>query len=166
MLVARVFEAAGVPKPPDALDQFLRIYDGRLLELTRPYPGIPEVLAEVERLAQLAVLTNKPLDAARRILDGLDLARYFPDSGVIGGDGPLPRKPDPRGLVHLASQAGVALHETVLVGDSAVDCRTARAANTHFCVARYGFGFQKFPVDELREKDCRIDESFELLSFL
>jgi phosphoglycolate phosphatase len=166
MLVARVFEAAGVPRPPEALDQFLTIYNGRLLRLTRPYPGIPEVLAEVEGRAQLAVLTNKPRDATERILAGLDLARFFSNGRVIGGDGPLPRKPDPRGLVHLVSDAGVAPDETLLVGDSAVDCRTARAAETRFCAARYGFGFQKFPVEELRQEDRLIDRPNELLSFL
>ena len=31
-LIARAFAAAGVERPPDALDRFLTIYDGRLLE--------------------------------------------------------------------------------------------------------------------------------------
>ena len=38
---------------------------------------------------------------------------------------------------------------TLLVGDSIVDWRTARAAATPICLARYGFGFEGFPRDEL-----------------
>src|ERR1700704_5168461 len=39
-LVARVFAVAGVTAPADALARFLAIYDTRLLEHTRPYPGM------------------------------------------------------------------------------------------------------------------------------
>ena len=76
-LVARAFAAAGVEPPADALDRFLAIYNDRLLSHTRPYPGIPELLDALGARATLAVLTNKPLAATRRILGGLDLARYF-----------------------------------------------------------------------------------------
>src|SRR6185436_11035492 len=98
---------------------------------TRPYPGMREAL---DRLAarvphvSLAVLTNKPLAATKAILTGLDLARYFDDAAVVGGDGPFPRKPDPAGLQFLGSRLGVSPAETVLVGDSIVDWRTARNA--------------------------------------
>ena len=64
-LIARAFAAAGLERPADALDRFLSIYDGRLLNHTRPYAGIPELLAELASRSTLAVLTNKPL-AARR----------------------------------------------------------------------------------------------------
>src|SRR6202040_2427857 len=79
LLVSRAFEAAGAAPPPDALDRFLAIYDQRLLEPTRPYPGISDVLERLGQRASLAVLTNKPLAATRRILAGLDLARHFPE---------------------------------------------------------------------------------------
>src|SRR5579862_7953151 len=99
--------------------------------------------------ASLAVLTNKPLVAARRILDGLDLAGYFPEDAVVGGDGPFPRKPRPEGLQHLTARVGASATETLLVGDSAVDWHTARSAATRICLVRYGFGFEGFPVGEL-----------------
>ena len=106
-LVARAFAAAGVAAPPDALGRFLAIYDTRLLIHTQPYEGMPGVLAELGTRGSLALLTNKPLAATRRILEGLDLARYFPADAVVGGDGTLPRKPDPTGLRHLS--AGLSL---------------------------------------------------------
>jgi phosphoglycolate phosphatase len=142
-LVARAFASAGGPQPRDALERFLAIYDTRLLRHTRPYNGVPEALAALRSRASLAVLTNKPLGATRRILAGLDLSPYFDEAAVIGGDGPLPRKPDPGGLRHLISRAGVTPAETVLVGDSRIDCETARRAGSRACLVRYGFGFDR-----------------------
>jgi phosphoglycolate phosphatase len=163
-LVARAFAASGVPQPPEALARFLAIYDTRLLNHTRPYPGVPEVLAALGGGASLSVLTNKPLAATRRILDALGLAAAFDREAVLGGDGPLPRKPDPSGLRHLAARAGIPLSSTLLVGDSLVDLRTARAAGAPVCLVRYGFGFDGIRAEDLRPIDRTIDAPFELLA--
>ena len=148
-LVARAFEAAGVARPADALPRFLAIYAAHLLDHTRPYPGIVEALAALRSRASLAVLTNKPLASTREILAGLDLARHFDAAAVVGGDGPFPRKPDPAGLRHLMARVGADADSTLLVGDSVIDWKTARAASAHICLARYGFGFEGFPPGEL-----------------
>ena len=163
-LVARAFAAAGIERPADALDRFLAIYDARLLKYTRPYPRIPEVLETLAARTPLAVLTNKPLAATRSILFGLGLDRYFDDEAIVGGDGPFARKPDPAGLRHLASRAGVSPSATLLVGDSIVDWQAARNASTGVCLARYGFGFEGFPVDELGPSDRLIEAPSDLLT--
>ncbi len=164
-LVARAFAAAHCPQPADALDRFLSIYDGRLLRCTRLYPGVIDLLSALHGHVTLAVLTNKPLAATQTILDGLSIAAFF-ETRVIGGDGPLPRKPDPSGLLHLMAQADTSATETLLVGDSVVDWRTARAAATAICLARYGFGFEGFPVSALGEADRLIDSPCDLLKVL
>jgi phosphoglycolate phosphatase len=161
-LVARACAAAGIA-PRDALARFLEIYDARLLTHTRPYDRMPEAIAALDRSASLAVLTNKPLGATRRILAGLDLAKFFDDDAVIGGDGPWPRKPDPAGLLHLCARAAVAPADALLVGDSHVDWLTARDAGTAICLARYGFGFPGFPSDTLDGREQFIDTPAELL---
>lgn len=154
VLVSRAIAASGAPTDLDrALPRFLEIYDGLLPGETRPYPGIPEVLEEAGRVAPLAVLTNKPTEATRKILDALGLAEKF--GAVIGGDGPFRRKPHPDGLLHLAANARVPPSATLLVGDSTVDIQTAQNAGTRVCVARYGFGQATF-----REEALRGDELF------
>jgi len=163
-LVARAFTDSGLEPPPDALARFLAHYDQRLLDHTRPYPGMPGVLEVLGLRARLAVLTNKPIASTRRILDGLDLARYFPEDAVIGGDGPFPRKPDPAALRHLIARAHASAESTLLVGDSVIDWRTARAAFTPSCVARYGFGFEGFRAGDLTADDRVIDTPAELLA--
>jgi phosphoglycolate phosphatase len=162
-LIARAFAAAGQTPPPDGLERFLAIYGGRLLQHTRVYPGMLDVLETLVSRVMLAVLTNKPLESTRRILDGLGLARYFAADAVIGGDGPFARKPDPAGLLHLASSAGAAVEDTLLVGDSVIDWRTARHASTSICLAKYGFGFEGFPEEELTPLDRVVDTPLELL---
>ena len=162
-LVARAFGSYGIERPDDALERYLSLYRERLLVHTRPYEGMVDTLKVLSRRARLAVLTNKPLRATLEILDGLELALFFERDAVLGGDGPFARKPDPTGLQHLQTQAAVDPGASVLVGDSAIDCRTARAANTPLCIARYGFGFATLAPDMLTARDRIIDSPRELL---
>ncbi len=163
-LVARVFAERALPQPADALARFLDIYDRRLLNHTRPYAGVPDALAALAPRATLALLTNKPIASTRRILDALDLARWFDARMVLGGDGPLARKPDPAGLRHLSAAAGAPMSSTMLIGDSVVDLRTARAAGAALCLARYGFGFESVRPADLASGDRTIEQPMDVLS--
>lgn len=163
-LIARAFEASGLQRPEDALERFLAVYDRHLTDHTRPYPGIAEVLSELGERGTLALLTNKPLAATRTILDRLDLARYFSETLVLGGDGPLPRKPDPAGLGELMRRTATAAGATILIGDSLIDLQTARAAAAAICVARYGFGFEGFPEGHLAPDDFVVDAPAGLMA--
>lgn len=137
-LVHRALVRAGCDADLDtALAEFHRCYGLRLLETTRPYEGIAEVLQSLAG-TRLAVLTNKPGEPTRRLLDHFGWTGTF--DRVIGGDGPFPRKPDPAGLIDLMRTCGAEPGETMMVGDSMVDVDVARQAGTHICVAAYGFG--------------------------
>jgi phosphoglycolate phosphatase-like HAD superfamily hydrolase len=54
----------------------------------------------------------------------------------------------------------------LLVGDSIVDWRTAREASAVICLARYGFGFEAFPIEELGPGDLVIDTPGQLVTAL
>jgi phosphoglycolate phosphatase len=141
VLVRRALAAGGIDADADAaLERFLVLYDECLLDHTLPYHGMIDTLERIAASRQLAVLTNKPSRATGRVLDGLGLGRFF--DGVIGGDTPFGRKPDPAGLLHLARTAGASPAATLLVGDSPTDLRTARNAGARICLARYGFGYR------------------------
>jgi phosphoglycolate phosphatase len=165
-LVARAFEASRIERPADALPQFLAIYDRHLTDHTRPYDGIAGALTALGARAVLAVLTNKPLAATRTILDRLGLARHFAPGMVFGGDGPFPRKPDPAALGELIRLAHAETATTLLVGDSVIDWRTARAARASVCLARYGFGFEDLPPESIGPDDLVIDTPAELVGAL
>jgi phosphoglycolate phosphatase len=141
VLVRRVLGAAGLdPDLPGGLERFLALYDQRLLDTTRLYPGVLDALDSLDPMLALAVLTNKPRRPAEQILDGLGVGGRFAE--VVGGDGPWPRKPDPAGLSALRLHAGGG--PMVLVGDSAVDAETARRGGVPFVLAAYGFGAASF----------------------
>jgi phosphoglycolate phosphatase len=146
VLVRRALTASGLdPETPGALERFLAIYDGCLLDRTRPYPGTIDMLEQLAASVRLAVLTNKPAHATRRILDGLELMRFF--NPIVGGDSPFGRKPNPAGLAHIIATAGTTARATTMVGDSPVDRQTARNAGTAVCLVRFGFGFSFGPGD-------------------
>jgi phosphoglycolate phosphatase len=139
-LVERALALARIDTGLDeALDRFLRIYDRRLVETTTCYPGVESTLAALAGRATLAVLTNKPTAHSRRLLEHLGIERRF--FRIVGGDGPYPRKPSPDGLLAVAAEAGRRADDTLFVGDSIVDARTAAAASVSCCLVRYGFGF-------------------------
>ena len=165
-LVKRVLTARGVDASVDeALARFLAVYDSRLTNHTRPYDGIPELLADLQaRDIVMALLTNKPLAQSVRILGAFGLARYFP--WVVGGDGPLPRKPAPDGMRFLMTQASAAPGHTMLIGDSAIDLETSRNAGVRLCLARYGFGFADVPPNELRGDEWLVDTPAEISGVL
>jgi len=143
VLVERALAASGlapaIPPIDEALDRFRSNYDRRLVEHTRPYPGIVDVVQAAARRAPVAVLTNKPEAPTRRLLEAFDLAPSC--RWVIGGDSGFPRKPDPTSLLHLMREANAAIDATLVVGDSMIDVETARRAGVRVCVARYGFGY-------------------------
>lgn len=164
LLVRRALAASGLRDAPAALpaalSRFLEIYDGRLLKHTRPYAGVAEAVRAARRHARVAVLTNKPVGASERILEGLGLRGLFDE--VVGGDGPLPRKPDPASLVALMERAGATAPNTLLVGDSAIDHQTARRAASRCCLAAYGFGYATFPVEQLTGEEWVAADPLEL----
>ena len=165
-LVARVLAAGGVDAPlNEALPRFLSAYDERLTHHTRPYDGISDLLDDLRsRHTSMALLTNKPLEQSVRILDAFGLAKYFP--WVVGGDGPLPRKPAPDGVRFLMMQASVTPDQTVLVGDSTIDLETARNAGVRVCLARYGFGFAELAATDLRGDEFLVDTPAEISGVL
>jgi phosphoglycolate phosphatase len=164
-LVERILAQAGAAdSQPCALSRFLEIYDRRMLDHTIPYAGTIETLTAVSRSHGLAMLTNKPEQATRRIMSHTGLDRFFHD--CVFGDGPLPRKPNPEGLRWLMERQGVSASQTWLIGDSDVDIATARAAGVQPCVARYGFGFRRIDPTALRDDDVIIDRPADLLTRL
>jgi phosphoglycolate phosphatase len=110
-------------------------YRRRLLARTCLYPGVDELLRRPPDAR--AVLTNKPGEFAREILSGLGIAHAF--RALVGGD-EAPRKPAPDGLLRLCARLDARPAEALLVGDSAIDLATGRAAGVRVCAATWGLG--------------------------
>jgi phosphoglycolate phosphatase len=120
----------------DALAVFLDEYRARMLQRTRLYPGAREVLDALAGTRTLAVLSNKLGDMSRTILAGLGVADRF--ARICGGD-EVPKKPDPAGLRQLVTELGATPSQTAMIGDSANDVRTGRAAGARTVGVTYGY---------------------------
>ena len=153
-LVARCLEERGHVLSSDedrvhAMASFGRNYTDCLLDTTRPYPGIPELLADlVDAGRPMAVVTNKPQHFSDRILDALDLRRHF---RFVLGEGLLStRKPDPEPLLFALERCDpdASASQAVLIGDSWVDVRAARNARMRCCTVAWGLGVPQEARDE------------------
>lgn len=130
--------------PPDrgalvdhALARYKLLYATRMLDSSRPYPGIEGLLEALRaRGDRLAVVTNKPQPAATKIADAV-----FPGvfEIVVGEREGVPKKPDPAPALLAARALGLAPEHCVFIGDSAVDMRTARAAGMTSVGVLWGF---------------------------
>lgn len=117
---------------------FLPWYRVHLLDRSAVYPGLRAVIDILAGEGVVfSVLTNKPEDMSRAIIDGLGLGGCFP--ALIGGDTLPTRKPDPAGLLRLVTDVGVPASRTLMVGDSAIDVATGRNAGIATCGVLWGF---------------------------
>jgi len=133
-----------------ALEYFLGYYRLHKLDHTTVYEGILETLSVLAngsdsahspagpRLSrQMAVLSNKPVNPSRAIVEALGMGDFF--VRVYGGNSFATKKPDPLGVRTLLDEIGVSAGEALMIGDSSVDVLTGRNAGIWTCGVTYGF---------------------------
>lgn len=144
-------------------EEFVDYYQQHKTILTRPYPGIPELLAQLaEQGIRLAVASNKYHQGA------IELIRHYfgPDlfKIVLGQREHVPAKPDPAIVFEILQQTGTAPANALYIGDSGVDMQTARRSGITSVGVSWGFR----PRQELTENGaCHIaDRPEEILRYL
>ena len=126
---------------------FIVHYGAHIADRSRPFAGVEAALDELtHRGCRLAVCTNKLERLAIRLLDALGLSQRF--AAICGQDTFGVQKPDPEMLRRTIGRAGGRPDEAVMVGDSATDIATARAAGLP--VIGVEFGYSEPPVAALR----------------
>jgi phosphoglycolate phosphatase len=135
-------EAADQALVRKGLEFFLSYYREHKLDHTTVYPGIPEALAAIRTSSngaprEMAVLTNKPVNPSRAIVDALGLGQFF--AQVYGGNSFITKKPYPEGARKLLAESGLMPEQAAIVGDSHVDVRTGRNAGLWTVGVTYGF---------------------------
>jgi phosphoglycolate phosphatase len=138
--LAHAHLVADEPDPHDeafiveATGWFIDWYRVHKLDYTYIYPGVVESLSflrEKHPLLPMAVLTNKPVHPSRDICRHFKLDQYCYQ--IYGGNSFDTKKPDPEGLLTLIAEAErltstvISPAEVVMIGDSHVDVKTARA---------------------------------------
>ena len=145
---------------------FVPYYDEHNCDFTRPYAGIPELLATLKAQGHLlAVASNKYQAATEKIVNHF----YSGIFDVIFGEREgVNRKPDPQ-IVYdilntLNSQPSTLNSQLIYLGDSLVDRDTARNAGLPFVACSWGFVPRETLVAEGVEHI--IDQPVDLLNYV
>jgi phosphoglycolate phosphatase len=107
------------------------------------------------------VLSNKPVNPSRAIVDALGLADFFVK--VYGGNSFDTKKPDPLGVNTLLEETGTAPGNAIIVGDSSIDILTGGNAGISSCGVTYGFAphtLCEVPPDVVVESPRELRELF------
>ena len=170
-LIERALAATGgVPAEAELaamVARYMPIYEARLTELTRPYPGAIETLKALKAAGwRLAVCTNKPEAPSRAILAGLGFDGLF--EAVSGGDSLAVKKPDPGHVLGLLAGLGVVPGAAVMLGDSANDVQAAQAAGLPAIAIAHGYGgtpARELGADRVIESFAELPAALEALGF-
>ena len=115
---------------------YRRHYEEHMLDHSRVYPGVVEVLEYFKDRHQ-AVITNKPNPFSDDMLKALKIRPYF--KNVIAGNSEFPKKPNPAAILALMKETQSAADETLFIGDSLIDIETCRNAGIKIAVLTHGF---------------------------
>lgn len=145
-----------------ALAWFLAYYREHMLDNTVLYPGVREGLDALSHAGvKMAVLTNKPVRFSRDLVKGLGVADHFLQ--VYGGNSFDQKKPHPIGIETLRAENETAAERTMMIGDSAVDIRTARNAGVACCGVTWGLQPESLETDP---PDLLVDRMEQLTGFV
>lgn len=143
-------------------DEFLSRYAPLLLQRTRPFEWVPQLLRSLdERAVPWGIVTNKSHALAAPICQGLGLSPAV----LVGGDTTAHRKPHPAPLLHACGLLDVPAQRCVYVGDDPRDIAAGRAAGMRTVGVRWGY----LGVEQAIEHwgaDAIVDEPMQLLNCL
>ena len=137
-------DGADNPLFDEAFATFRQHYMEHDLDTTRPYDGVPEMLATLKsRGCRIAVVSNKMMAATQELCQ-----HFFPDTvevaiGEHEAEG-IRKKPAPDTVYAALSALGVTKDHAVYVGDSDVDIATARHAGLPCISVLWGFRDRDF----------------------
>lgn len=149
------------PRFEEVFESFKSYYTSHCKEVTAPYPGIMEVLTELQqKKIPMAIVSNKN-DAAVKEL----AADFFSDiiSVAIGERRGVSKKPAPDTVFTALKELGQTTEDTVYVGDSEVDLQTAVNSGLDCISVSWGFKGREFLEKE--GASTIIDTPQELLDF-
>lgn len=140
-------EAERTPENVELLrTHFKEYYGTHLADNTVPYPGIPELLAQLRhRGVNVAVASNKYQAAVDRLI-----CDFFPTvewAAIEGQKEGVPVKPDPSIVFEILGKCPTPKDDVIYIGDSGVDMETAYRAGVTSIGVTWGFR----PESELRE---------------
>ena len=153
-------------KIDQALERFRLEYSDRMLQSSKLFPGIEEVLAALRADGRTwSIATNKPAMFTKPIIDGLDLHRFGLRSWA-SADEVSEKKPAPD-VVRLATDRGgfaaIPVQALTYVGDMPVDVACGRRLGCATVGVTWGFDPEGVAMSE---PDYLVDSPEGLLEIL
>ena len=122
----------------EALADFKAYYSAHIDVYSKPYPGIPELLAELDAAGvKLAVVSNKFQEGTDHLI-----REFFPKIrfvAILGNRPGYPLKPDPAIVEEAISLADISRPEALLIGDSPTDMHTAENGGIDSLAVSWGY---------------------------
>jgi phosphoglycolate phosphatase len=119
-------------------DEFLDLYEKNLYRETRLFPGMLDVLTNLEeRGMPWGIVTNKLERFTLPLVDALGLSSRA--ACVVSGDTTGRAKPHPDPLLEASRRIGVEATACVYVGDDERDVQAGQAAGMTPVIALYGY---------------------------
>ena len=119
-------------------DEFLNFYEERLCQDTCLFPGIAELLDELDaRPIPWGIVTNKPRRFTNPLIQQLGLSSRV--AVVISGDDTAKYKPHPEPLLTATRALAVEPIECIYLGDDKRDVEASLAAGIKPIIAKYGY---------------------------
>ncbi|MBV1690037.1 HAD-IA family hydrolase [Novosphingobium sp. G106] len=121
------------------------------------FSGVIDALTKLTSVGHAcAVVTNKPEQLARLLLEQLDLAHFF--GAIVGGDTLAVCKPDPAPLRHALQGLAGRRDVAIMIGDSDIDARAATAAGLRFALFLGGYEPDRCANEAVSAVFARFDE--------
>lgn len=144
--------------------QLLDIYQRNLTRGTRLFPGMEELLAQLElRAIGWGIVTNKPAWLTDPLMDQLDLTERA--ACIVSGDTTENRKPHPQPIFHACEIAGADPLESLYVGDAERDIEAGRNAGLTTLTALFGYIGEQDQTDQWGA-DGDISHPLQILDWL
>jgi phosphoglycolate phosphatase len=106
------------------------------------------------------ILSNKREKSTKMVVEGLNISHHF--KYIAGSDTFPTKKPDPHGLLWIMSRLNMSQDKCLMIGDSDIDIKTARAVGIKICCVTYGYSnFEKIKSADYLISD--IKELFEVI---
>lgn len=120
------------------LADFRTYYNAHIDVYTKPFPGIPELIAKLhQERVLMAVASNKFQEGTAHLIK-----EFFPEIpfvAILGNRPGFPLKPDPEVVDEILRKAGLSKADAVMVGDSDTDMETADNSGIRGIAVGWGY---------------------------
>ncbi len=166
----RAFTITGAPIPSaESYIHFQEFIEHYRAQKPDPAQLYPDAIATMQKFlktgVKLGICTNKQEASTLRLLDQLNVARYF--NFVAGGDTFQVHKPNPGHVTGVLEKLNVSPINAVMIGDSRNDALAARGAGVACLIVKHGYGtdFSNLEIDGLIDGFADLDATLERLGF-